>query len=68
MDNRPCLDLIEGRTSVFSLMNEVTECFVQDEFFMRFFSQMDGNVFLILVSQALIKAYYFSNVKAPEVF
>ena len=24
VDNRPCLDLIEGRTSVFSLMNEVT--------------------------------------------
>ena len=32
------------------------------------FSQMDGNVFLILVSQAIIKAYYFSNVKAPKVF
>lgn len=24
VDNRPCLDVIEGRTSVFSLMNEVT--------------------------------------------
>ena len=23
VDNRPCLDLIEGRTSVFSLINEV---------------------------------------------
>ena len=29
VDNRPCLDLIEGRTSVFSLMNEVTKHFVR---------------------------------------
>ena len=29
VDNRPCLDLIEGRTSVFSLINEVIKRFVR---------------------------------------
>ena len=29
VDNRPCLDLIEGRISVFSLMNEVGQRFNQ---------------------------------------
>ena len=31
VDNRPCLDLIEGRTSVFSLMNEVMKHFLRSK-------------------------------------
>ena len=31
VDNRACLDLIEGRTSVFSLMNEVIKRFVRSK-------------------------------------
>lgn len=31
VDNRPCLDLIEGRTSVFSLINEVITRFLRSK-------------------------------------
>ncbi|XP_027042559.1 unconventional myosin-XIX-like [Pocillopora damicornis] len=50
VDNRPCLDLIEGRTSVFSLMNE--EC--------RLKRELDTNSFSTRLKTALAQNTHFT--------